>query len=703
MQNIDFFKVDLHVHTPSSNDYKGPKNDDEYLQILRKAKSNNIRVIAITDHNSISGYKNMLRIKNDLLADKKALSTITDSEQVKGQLALIEKKLSVLENILVLPGVEFEARPGIHLLVIFNDSVSPEIIEKFLLEGGYGPDNIGDPNPGKPSNWDVNSLLDETTKYDCIVIDAHTDSNKGIWNTLTGNHRAYCLRSNQLIALCYNNEQQKDKIQSTLLNKDYNRPNLAFIKASDSHNSNLVGSLFTWVKLDKISFQSLKSAFNNPLEMLTIEEPSTAKILNDLLQLHNSFGIPDLSSPHSAETFKKLICALNNSEGGYILIGITDQKNKIGLPISQNFKTIDEWIQTIEPFDLNASEDTLGVYSLQNEKIIISIYIRKGYNLISIKDDHRIYTLKGRKIVSLPATDIEVLVQDKFMADIEQRVSVQLSAVQNSCRLIKHQFDSLPIIRTFEKNSRPFSFHFLAVDAIKLDSESMQRLKSLKLNRLNGTSRGNLFWVRALGPPRLEDAYLRNSLPLYNVRGDFPKSQFRETIYILPRGAVYYAKRDYPFFSDLTSIVLKVHNSPGYSPYSMKFIASYLKSSFILWYLLNRFGTTDLLDWKKDLILTKLRLPIIKNNNPEQAELLHQINTDFDSILLLEKIFLESVIKIRDDDKLDEIIKEHNSKSDPLFYRNDCAIYRLLELPDSDIITIEDNLRANSIYIPNTT
>jgi len=61
----DFVRIDLHIHTPaSSSDYKGPKDDGEYLRILRKAKSQKLAVIAITDHNTIEGYKKRRLQKN---------------------------------------------------------------------------------------------------------------------------------------------------------------------------------------------------------------------------------------------------------------------------------------------------------------------------------------------------------------------------------------------------------------------------------------------------------------------------------------------------------------------------------------------------------------------------------------------------------------------------------------------------------------
>lgn len=191
----DFIKIDLHIHTPSSSCYKGQKSDDEYIRILRKAKAQELKIISFTDHNSIEGYKKLLEIKDRIISDKRSLSLITDSEQAKSQLQILEKELETFDDILILPGIEFEVRTGVHLLVIFNNNVPLEQINKFLRDGGYGPENFGVEKTSNLSNWDIITLFEESKKYDCIVIDAHTDSNKGILNTIApGALRANCFR-----------------------------------------------------------------------------------------------------------------------------------------------------------------------------------------------------------------------------------------------------------------------------------------------------------------------------------------------------------------------------------------------------------------------------------------------------------------------------------------------------------------------------
>ena len=104
----DFVKVDLHIHTPASSCYEGKKSGDEYLRILRQAKARELKVISFTDHNSIEGYKELLKLKERMISEKRSLSSITDSKQAKSRLQILENDLKIFDNILISPGIEFE-------------------------------------------------------------------------------------------------------------------------------------------------------------------------------------------------------------------------------------------------------------------------------------------------------------------------------------------------------------------------------------------------------------------------------------------------------------------------------------------------------------------------------------------------------------------------------------------------------------------
>ena len=563
MEN-NFVKVDLHIHTPASSCYKGERSDDEYLRILRQAKAQELKVISFTDHNSIEGYETLLKLKERIISEKRSLSSITDSEQAKRRLQILENDLKIFDNILILPGIEFEVSNGIHLLIIFNDTVPVEQITKFLVDSGYSPDNFGAEETSNLSNWDIFTLFEESKKYDCIVIDAHTDSNKGILNTIPqGTPRANCFRSPQLSAVCYKSEEQKEKLQNIIkTSREYYRTiPLAFLKFSDSHVADTVGLPSTWVKLEKISFDSLKNTFSNPSELVSTEEPSITKILDDLTKSPNSFGIPDLST-ESQELIGKYTCALSNSEGGYILLGVTPNRGKVGIPVkdTSNRESFTELIdqmfdcfQGVEP----SPRLSLNIYPLQDNKVIISIHISKSSTLVNLKEDGLVYSIKGNTVSVLSASDIEYLIEDKVVKEIESKINRRLQSVENDCHLIKNLFSSLPIIRFFDKNSKDARLKPSLENSVDLNPDDIKKLKKIVYN---GTSRGTLFHLIESQSPRLPYTYLRYTLPLFTIRNINRPSIPRETIYVIPGGGIYYSNRDYPFFSERYGQIIKLYN-----------------------------------------------------------------------------------------------------------------------------------------------
>lgn len=56
-------------------------------------------MIAITDHNTIEGYKKILKIKSDLLLKKDNLDSITDSKQAKLEIEEVKNKLILFDKI----------------------------------------------------------------------------------------------------------------------------------------------------------------------------------------------------------------------------------------------------------------------------------------------------------------------------------------------------------------------------------------------------------------------------------------------------------------------------------------------------------------------------------------------------------------------------------------------------------------------------
>ena len=59
-----WWKMDLHLHTPASEDYL--ETGVTSLDFLQKAESKGLDIIAITDHNTVAGYRGLLQEIEDL-------------------------------------------------------------------------------------------------------------------------------------------------------------------------------------------------------------------------------------------------------------------------------------------------------------------------------------------------------------------------------------------------------------------------------------------------------------------------------------------------------------------------------------------------------------------------------------------------------------------------------------------------------------
>jgi len=694
-----FVRIDLHVHTPDSSCYKGKKDDEEYLRILKQAKKKKLKVIAITDHNSIRGYKHLVDLKNKLREEKSALSKIKDSQNALVKLRSIDKKLSLFEDLLILPGIEFEVNNGIHFLIIFNDNVQSDRIENFLRDGGYDEETFGREEPTSLLTWDIFKLYVESSKYDCIVIDAHTDARKGIWNTIpSGTTRANCFSNPQLCAVGFRSEKQKDHIKGIIeTSLEYKRANpLPFVRFSDAHNYMQVGSQVTWVRLKDIDFASVKIAFANPDEMVSTELPSLEKILNSVIKKETTFGIPDISKD-SVEQCKKVICALNNSIGGHLLFGVTDKMSKIGLPCSEEneeefSRQILECFVGIEGRALGDTHLEFNLYPRQNNRVILSVRISCENHLATIKGDGCIYTLRKREITTLTGPEVQAVIEERTESAIEERIGKRMSEVNKHCLLVKTFFASRPIIRKFENASVRIPLQPDIVESIKLSE-----IKTEKLRKSNGhgKSKGNVFFLAEECSPRLKYAYLRYSVPLFNVKNLGLKTNECETIYLVPGGGAFYSKRDYPFFGQLRMPILKL-TAKERSKYGLKFILAYLKSSFLLWYVSNKLDDMNLYSPK---VYENIRIPKVNGDAREIAKIVREIEGLVDEILKLEREFLVKAQKVKGSN-LSKLADEHNSQIDGHAYNIDQDIFRIIGLSNREIDTIEHHLRLSDIYLP---
>ena len=692
---MQVYKADLHIHTPASKCYKGPKDDTEYLRIVEKAEEKGLKIIAITDHNSIEGYKKLIEQKEKISNEVEAFKTLKDSNEAKKKIRENEKILKIFKSILILPGIEFEVNNGIHILVIFNPQTDITTIKDFLKDGGFDADSFGKEDDVF-SKWSLFDLYNESRKYDCLIIDAHTDSNKGIYNTITvGTPRIHAFVDRSLVGICYKSEKQKNNIRNLFSQLDYKRTNpIAFLKASDAHKTDEIGKEKTFFRLKKLEWHEFKDSFNNPDEYIFTSNPNTKSIINNISKTGKCVFIPEFSESYT-DDLAKSICGLSNSDGGYIILGAesNDVINGVEIKEENDIKAIKAFFNEIAT-KTKKSSLSFNLYPLKDNFVILVIKVNSGDELIDVEDNGEIYFLKKGKIVKLNARQIQQLICQKIETKYQQHISKELAIVKKSATAIDTYLKSQPILNFYGRQSvniRNFIVSLKLQEPTKLTQEQKQTLVERYKEQENGCFKGNIIYIDEVYSPRLKDACLRITPPKFYLKGIKTISP-KKHLYIAPGGAVFYSESELNYQNGNDLPILKIEVS---DKYSIKFLCAFLKSSFFLWYIKNKFGDFDFFPPE---IFNYITIPSLHLGNPTEKNLIAKIEADVDNIIELERTFLKTNWRIIRD-KSDYVI-QHNEKTKNYFKGIDESIYSLLRLKEEDVMTIKENLRANYVYVP---
>ena len=165
-------RVDLHIHPPASACYAEP--NVTYLDILRKAEEKGLDIIAITDHNTVTGCATMAKEVEELMLLER-LNRLRAQEKQR-----LEEYRRLGDKVLVLPGFEFTATLGFHILGIFSEKTSIRELEYILLALNIPPDKLD------AGSTEVGATTDVLTAYRIIdeakglVIAAHANSSHGV-------------------------------------------------------------------------------------------------------------------------------------------------------------------------------------------------------------------------------------------------------------------------------------------------------------------------------------------------------------------------------------------------------------------------------------------------------------------------------------------------------------------------------------------
>ena len=341
-----WLRCDLHVHTPFDHEKKFGEDIRAAIEALKKADTTRlvgiaerfmeacltaadgqgIDLVALTDHNSIEGFKRLSPFFQSI------------SQRLKD-----EGKIPPV----VLPGVEFSVggeRP-IHFLVIFAKDTEPEQIEG-CIRHVFGTRDPFDPDIGTPraTGHSVDDFLKKLYEYchpssgdrhlSFVVLPAHADGSSGIakttgahlprviaaniWQEMKGHLRQWVVTRTEWHGfqtirpfselpeefrnlLCRwraaKLNREWDELSPIEQDRIRNEKHWPLLETSDPHNYEEIGTRFTWIKIEVPDVEGIRLALLDPqsrLRRMTEGPPGVDYPVIRQLRIENTDFFKDL-------------------------------------------------------------------------------------------------------------------------------------------------------------------------------------------------------------------------------------------------------------------------------------------------------------------------------------------------------------------------------------------------------------------------
>lgn len=429
---MQWYRMDLHLHTPGSADYQEP--DISYLDILLHAEIRGLDIIAFTDHNTVSGYRAMMEEIEQLNYLEKLGRIETDERR------RLSEYRRLLDKILVLPGFEFTATFGFHILGIFSPDTPVRQIEHTLLSLNIPPETLDEGNSNVGASADVLTAYRAINLAGGIVIAAHANSSHGVAMRgfdFGGQTKIAYTQDMHLHALEVTDLDRKGR-RSTQRFFDGTKPEyprrMRCIQGSDAHRLKAdprnpkylgVGDRVTEVQLPERSFEALLTVFKSNDFARTRPFRGASHEVYDHVQAVREEGASIVQAFHEGMTRRggRLyaiiadVCALANTNGGTIYVGVSAKTKEppVGVPnVSEAIETLHGEIEHKITPPLEVEIDALESLG----KPVIRLQVPRG--------DDPPYAIDDNKIYVRDEAETNLAVRDEIVQLVRQNLSRQL-------------------------------------------------------------------------------------------------------------------------------------------------------------------------------------------------------------------------------------------------------------------------------------
>ena len=244
--------------------------------LIEKAKELDITVMAVTDHNHVSGVEGI------------------QSEARK-------------QNICVFPGFELSSTEGIHVLCLYPPDTTEAALHRFLGEFG-----IRQTEPSSSlCDKSFSELLARVRDQGGISIGAHVTNKNGLFRVLQGQSRVQAWQDENLFAVQIPGSLQDlpDDVRPIVRNQnpDYVRPYapeadlaIAVVNAADviAPNDLAEPSATCWIKMSEVSIEGLRQAFLDPGSRIRLHSQPLPEKRSELVAMGWQGGFLDGAAFH---------------------------------------------------------------------------------------------------------------------------------------------------------------------------------------------------------------------------------------------------------------------------------------------------------------------------------------------------------------------------------------------------------------------
>lgn len=432
--NYKWYTIDLHLHTPASNDYQQP--EVSYLDLLKRAEARGLDLIAFTDHNTVAGYRKMQEeIQQFELLEK--LNRLIPEERTR-----LNEYRRLLNKILVFPGFEFTATFGFHILGIFSPLKPVREIEHLLLNLKIPPAQLDEGSSTVGATADVLTAYRLINEAGGLVIAAHANSTNGV--AMLG------LNFGGQTKIAYTQDPNLHALEVTDLGVNGRHATSNFfsgtkpeyprrmhcIQGSDAHRLTTdpqrkknfgVGDRATEVQLPKLTFDALKELFLSNDFARTRPSRQVTEPAFDHIRAAREEGPNIVQDFHEVMSVRggKLyeiiadVCAFANTNGGTLYIGASADPRRPALGISKPQQAREQLEKEIGVRISPPLQCTVDIQTY-SEKKILRVLVPRGDEAPYAVDENKIYVRSEAETGLAVRDEIVELVMRQIRPSVEE-------------------------------------------------------------------------------------------------------------------------------------------------------------------------------------------------------------------------------------------------------------------------------------------